>query len=175
VGNGLRARSIAGLLNFMPFVFQPNQSRGLDATFHFTFTGAENREATITIKSRTLDIKEGLAGKPDVHVWADGKTWLGFLAKEKSLPLALISRKIRTKGNPKLLLAFDKCFPSAGARHTQVEILPQPSKLRREPSRYQKNDPSTGKIRWLGRLTLAEVEEVTHNVKTFRFRPPDGG
>ena len=175
VGNGLRARSIAGLLNFMPFVFQPNQSRGLDATFHFTFTGAENREATITIKSRTLDIKEGLAGKPDVHVWADGKTWLGFLAKEKSLPLALISRKIRIKGNPKLLLAFDKCFPSAGARHTQVEILPQPSKLRREPSRYQKNDPSTGKIRWLGRLTLAEVEEVTHNVKTFRFRPPDGG
>ena len=175
MGNGLRARSIAGLLNFMPFVFQPNQSRGLDATFHFTFTGAENREATITIKSRTLDIKEGLAGKPDVHVWADGKTWLGFLAKEKSLPLALISRKIRTKGNPKLLLAFGKCFPSAGARHTQVEILPQPSKLRREPSRYQKNDPSTGKIRWLGRLTLAEVEEVTHNVKTFRFRPPDGG
>ena len=41
VGNGLRPRSIAGLLNFMPHVFQPNQSRGLDATFHFTFTGAE--------------------------------------------------------------------------------------------------------------------------------------
>jgi ferredoxin-NADP reductase/Fe-S-cluster-containing hydrogenase component 2 len=175
VANGLRARSIAGLLNFMPFVFQPNQSRGLDATFHFTFTGAENREATITIKNRTLDIKDGLTSKPDVHVTADAKTWLGFLAKEKSLPLALISRKIRIKGNPKLLLAFSKCFPSAGARHRQVEILPQPSKLRREPSRYQKNDPATGKIRWQGTLTLGEIEEVTHNVKTFRFRPRDGG
>src|SRR6516165_10926544 len=32
VSNGLRPRSIAGLLNFMPYVFQPNQSRGLDAT-----------------------------------------------------------------------------------------------------------------------------------------------
>jgi Fe-S-cluster-containing hydrogenase component 2 len=51
VANGLRARSIAGLLNFMPFVFQPNQSRGLDATFHFIFTGTEQREATITIKN----------------------------------------------------------------------------------------------------------------------------
>ena len=175
VSNGLRPRSIAGLLNFMPYVFQPNQSRGLNATFHFTFTGTEKRETTITIKDRMLDVRDGLVGKPDLRVTADAKTWLGFLAKEKSLPLALIRRKIRLKGNPKLLLAFGKCFPSAGARHRQVEILPQPSKLRREPSRYQKNDPATGKIRWLGKLTLAEVEAVTHNVKTFRFKPPHGG
>src|SRR5262249_55402367 len=38
---------------------------------------------------------------------------------------------------------------------------------------YQKNDPATGKIRWLGKLKLAEVEPVTHNTKTFRFRPLD--
>jgi ferredoxin-NADP reductase/Fe-S-cluster-containing hydrogenase component 2 len=173
VSNGLRPRSIAGLLNFMPYVFQPNQSRGLDAVFHFSFTGTERREATITIKNRTLDIRDGLIGKPDVHVTADAKTWLGFLAKEKSLPVALITRRIRLKGNPRLLLAFGKCFPSVGARHEQVEILPQPSKLRREPSRYQKNDPATGKIRWRGKLTLTEVESVTHNVKTFRFKPAD--
>jgi ferredoxin-NADP reductase/Fe-S-cluster-containing hydrogenase component 2 len=175
VASGLRARTIAGLLNFMPYVFQPNQSRGLDATFHFTFTGAETRQATITITHRTLAIQDGLVGTPDVQVTADAKTWLGVLAKEKSLPLALLTRKIRLRGNPRLLLAFGKCFPAAGTRHQQVEILPQPSKLRRGPSRYQKNDPATGKIRWLGKLTLAAVEDVTYNVKTFRFRPPDGG
>ncbi|HET7438729.1 MAG TPA: 2Fe-2S iron-sulfur cluster-binding protein [Nitrospira sp.] len=175
VSNGLRPRSIAGLLNFMPFVFQPNQSRGLNATFHFSFTGAEKREATITIKNRTLDIKDGLIGKPDMHVTADSKTWLGFLAKEKSLLMALLTRKIRMSGNPKLLLAFGKCFPTADARRKHVEILPQPSKIRREPPRYLKNDPATGKIKWLGRLTLAEAEKVTHNVKTFRFRPRNGG
>ena len=175
VGNGLRPRSIAGLLTFMPYVFQPNQSRGLDATFHFTFTGAEEREATIKIQNRVLDIKDGLVGKPDVHVTADAKTWLGFLAKERSLVPALIRRKIRLKGSPKLLLAFGKCFPSVGARHERVEILPQTSELRPTRSRYQKNDPATGKIRWLGNLKLAEVEDVTHNVKTFRFRAADGG
>ena len=175
VGNGLRARSIAGLLNFMPFVFQPSQSRDLDAIFHFTFTGAEQRSATITIRNRTLDIKEGLVGEPDVQITADAKTWLGFLAKEKSLPLALIRRKIRLKGNPKLLLAFGKCFPSASARHRQVEILPQPSKLKHCPSPYKKNDPATGKIRWVGKLTLTEVEDVAHKVKTFRFRSQGGG
>jgi ferredoxin-NADP reductase/Fe-S-cluster-containing hydrogenase component 2 len=175
VGNGLRARTIAGLLNFMPYVFQPNQSQGLDAVFHFTFTGAERREATITIKNRTLGIEDGLVGKPDMQVTADAKTWLGFLAKEKSLVLALLTRRVRLKGNPKLLLAFGKCFPSAGARHKPVEIVPQPSKLRGEPARYRKNDPATGKIRWRGKLTLSGMADEAHEVKTFRFSPPGGG
>ena len=175
VSNGLRPRSIAGLLTFMPYVFQPNQSRGLDAIFHFTFTGAENREVTIKIQNRTLEIKDGLVGKPGVHVTADAKTWLGFLAKEKNLIAALLRRKIRIKGNPKLLLAFGKCFPSVGPRHERVEIQPQLSQMRPGPARYQRNDPATGKMRWQGNLKLVEVEAVTHNVKTFRFKPPNGG
>ena len=175
VGSGLRPRTIAGLLNFMPYVFQPNQSDGLDATFHFRFTGAESRDATIKIQNREIAVSDGLVGKADVQVTADGKTWLGFLAKERSLVSALITRKIRLKGNPRLLLAFGKCFPTAEVRRKPVEILPPPSKLRFGGPRYQKNDPATGKIRWLGKLTLAEVDDVTHNVKTFRFRPPDRG
>jgi ferredoxin-NADP reductase/Fe-S-cluster-containing hydrogenase component 2 len=175
VSSGLRPRTIEGLLNFMPYIFQPNQSQGLDATFHFTFTGAEERKATITIGNRTLDIRDGLIGEADMHVTADAKTWLGFLAREKNLLLALARRKIRLRGNPGLLLAFGKCFPGGGPRHRHVEILPSRSKIKREPSRYLKNDPATGKIRWLGELVLAETEEIAHNVKTFRFRPPDGG
>src|SRR5215475_9081384 len=124
VSNGLRPRSVAGLLSFMPFVFQPNQSRGLDATFHFTFTGAENRNVTIEIRNRILEIKEGLVGNAGVHVTADGQTWLGFLAKEKSLVGALLKRKIRLKGNRRLLLAFAKCFPSIGARRKPIEVKP---------------------------------------------------
>jgi ferredoxin-NADP reductase/Fe-S-cluster-containing hydrogenase component 2 len=175
VASGLRSRTISGLLNFMPFVFQPNQSRGLDATFHFTFTGAESRDATIEVRNRTIEIKCGLVGRPDVHVTADAGTWLGFVAKEKSLIPALLARKIRLKGNPKLLLAFGKCFPAAGPRHKEVEILPQPSQIRPGPAHYRKNDPITGKLRWLGKLVLAQAETVTHNVKTFRFRAKNGG
>jgi ferredoxin-NADP reductase/Fe-S-cluster-containing hydrogenase component 2 len=174
VGNGLRPRTIAGLLNFMPFVFQPNQSRGLNATFHFTFTGAEEREATIAIRNRKIDIKDGLLGKADFRVTADAKTWLGFLAGEKRLPLALIRGKIRIRGNPRLLLAFGKCFPVSRIRHKHVEVLSQPSLLKRESTPYRKNDPATGKVRWLGKLVLAETEDVTRNVKTFRFKPANG-
>ena len=161
VSGGLRPRTIGGLLTFMPFVFQPNQSASLDAVFHFKFTGMEEREATVTIKSRTIEVRDGLHGKADLRVTADAKTWLGFLAGEKSLPLALLRRRVRIKGNPRLLLAFGKCFPSAGTRHKEVEVLPQPSLLKREPSRYVK-------------LVLGEKEVVTHNVKTLRFKTANG-
>jgi hypothetical protein len=43
---------------------------------------------------------------------ADSQTWLGFLAKERSLLWALLRRRIRIWGSPRLLLAFGKCFPS---------------------------------------------------------------
>src|SRR5499427_6630901 len=175
VANGLRPRTISGLLASMPVAFQPNQSRGLDATFHFTFTGAEARDVTIEIRNRSLCIKDGLMGKAAVRVTADSRTWLGFIAKERGLIPALLTRKIRLKGNPRLLLAFGKCFTAAGPRHELVEIAPQPSMMRRGPGHYQKNDPATGKLRWAGKLTLAEIDEAAHNVKTFRFRMKGGG
>jgi alkyl sulfatase BDS1-like metallo-beta-lactamase superfamily hydrolase len=113
VGNSLnRLRSIAWFLNGLPITFQPNQSKGLDATYHFTFTGTEERRATITIRDQKLEVKEGHVGDPNLVVNADSQTWLGFLAKERNLVWALLSRKIRLKGSPKLLLAFGKCFPS---------------------------------------------------------------
>jgi len=167
VANGLRPRSIDGLVSFMPHVFQPNQSRGLNATFHFTFTGSENREVTIRIENRTITMQEGLVAKPDVHVTADAKTWLRFLAKEENLIAAVIRRKIRVKGNPKLLLAFGKCFPGVGPRHERVEIQPQHSLMRSGLARYQKNDPATGKIRWLGKLRLAEAPRSLTMQKRF--------
>ena len=112
VGNSLRPRSISGFLQGLPLVFQPGKSTGVSATFHFTFTGAEDRSATIVIHERKITVEEGHVGQPDLHVTADAKTWLGFLAKESHIVWALLRRKIRLHGPLKLLLAFGKCFPS---------------------------------------------------------------
>jgi NAD-dependent dihydropyrimidine dehydrogenase PreA subunit len=113
VGNGLnRTRSIRGFLNGLPLVFQRGQAKGLEATYHFTFTGAEDFQATIIIRNQTIQVNEGHHGKADLQVTADSSVWLGFLAKERNLVWALLRRKIRLKGSPRLLLAFGKCFPS---------------------------------------------------------------
>ena len=108
----LLPRSIAGFLGGLPYTFQRGRSAGLNATFHFTFTGKEPRTATVVIRDQTIHVSEGHEGAPDLRVTADSETWLGFLAKERSLLWALLRRKIRVKGSPRLLVAFGKCFPS---------------------------------------------------------------
>jgi NAD-dependent dihydropyrimidine dehydrogenase PreA subunit len=112
VGNGLYPQSIDGFVSALPFVFQRGASEGLDATYHFTFTGEEEEQATVSIREGTLQVQDGHQGEADLRVFADSETWLGFLAKERSLLWALLRRKIRIKGSPKLLVAFGKCFPS---------------------------------------------------------------
>jgi ferredoxin len=112
VRNSLRPRSIAALLYGMPHSFQRQAAGTLDATYHFTFTGKETTEATVVIRSGTITFERGLKGRPNLHVIADAETWLGFLAKETNLFWALLTRRIRIKGNPKWLLAFSRCFPS---------------------------------------------------------------
>jgi ferredoxin-NADP reductase/Fe-S-cluster-containing hydrogenase component 2 len=175
VGNSLRPNSIEIFLKGMPNVFQPGKSTGLNATYHFTFTGLEQRQATVVIREQKISVAEGHVGQPDLHVTADSQTWIGFLRNERNVVWALLRRKIRLAGPLKLLVAFGKCFPSAGGRHELVEILPQPSKLGGEPAPYVKNDPVTAEIRWRGKLTLSDVVDETHEVKTFRFTPPTGG
>jgi Fe-S-cluster-containing hydrogenase component 2 len=112
VGNGLRTRSIQNFLNGLPLAFQREQSAGLDATYHFTFTGEEERRATVIIRDKNLQVGEGHLGKASLRVTADSQWWLGFLARERNLLWGLVRRKLRLKGSPRLLLAFGKCFPS---------------------------------------------------------------
>jgi putative sterol carrier protein len=86
----------------------------LNATFHFTFTGREQRQATVVIQEQKLSVKEGHIGQADLRVTADSQTWIGFLRKERNMVWALLRRKIRLDpGAPgvKLLVAFGKCFP----------------------------------------------------------------
>jgi Fe-S-cluster-containing hydrogenase component 2 len=111
VGNSLRPSSIAVFLGGLPHVFQPGKSAGLNATFHFTFTGREQRQATVVIHERKLRVIDGHVGQPDLHVTADSQTWIGFLRKERNVVWALLLRKIRLDGPLKLLVAFGKCFP----------------------------------------------------------------
>ncbi len=83
----------------------------MNATFHFTFTGDEQQQATIVIRDKKIAVNEGHEGQSDLHVTADSKTWLGFVNKERSVVWALLGRKIRLQGPIKLLVALGKCFP----------------------------------------------------------------
>lgn len=112
VSGSLIPQSIPDFLSGLSFIFQWEQSKGLNATYHFTFTGREKAEATIVIQEKKLVVKAGHLGEADLKVTADSVTWLKCLAKEQNIVTALLKFKIRLKGSPKLLLAFGRCFPS---------------------------------------------------------------
>jgi epoxyqueuosine reductase QueG len=112
VGAVFRPTGVDSFLAALPNIFQRNRSAGLKATYHFSFIGATPRQATIVIADRRVKIREGLVGAPDLSVTADGGAWIRFLRREASLPLALITRRIRLSGDPRLLAAFARCFPS---------------------------------------------------------------
>jgi hypothetical protein len=112
ISGGLRPDSIHSFLGGLRLTFQRGRAKGLNACYHFTFTGREEARATVSIRDSGLEIAEGHIGNPDLRVIADSGTWIGFLRKERSLLWAFLRGKIRLKGPPKLLLTFGRCFPS---------------------------------------------------------------
>lgn len=112
VSSGIRPASIQGFLFGLPLLFQRDRSEGLNTIYHFTFTGAEPCQATVTIQNKTVQVQSGLVGNANLSVIADSKTWLRFIAKEQNLIWTLLLRKIRIQGSPRLLQAFGKCFPT---------------------------------------------------------------
>jgi ferredoxin len=112
IGNGLRPSSVKSFLESLPIAFQRGQSEGMDARYHFTFTGQEELKFTVVIQNKNITVLEGHEGIANILVTADSQTWVDFLAKEKNLIMALLQRKIRIKGSPSLMKAFAKCFPS---------------------------------------------------------------
>ncbi len=104
--------TIRGVLAGLPLTFQGDRSEGLDATYHFTFTGEEQTNATVAIHEKSIQVLDGHHGNADLHVTADSRTWLRLLFKETSIVWALLRRKIRLRGSLRLLQAFGRCFPS---------------------------------------------------------------
>ncbi len=111
VANALRPTSIETFLRGLPLVFNRHLADNIDAVYHFRFSGAEVRDATITLRGKTIKVEDGIVGKADLVISADAKTWIGFLRQEKNLVWALLTRKLRLKGDPRLLVKFGKCFP----------------------------------------------------------------
>lgn len=113
VSNGLAGQgTIRAFLRGLNLVFQHGKSEGLNATYHFTFTGQEEVKATVVIRDQKVAVSDGHLGTADFRLTSDSQTWLRFLRKEANLVWALLRRKIRIQGPPRLLLAFGRCFPS---------------------------------------------------------------
>jgi len=82
-------------------------------TVHLAFTGKEARTATIVIKEGTIEVTDGLKEKADLRIECDSEQWLKIINKEISnfdVLKLLVTRRMRIKGNRKLLRKFQHVF-----------------------------------------------------------------
>jgi Fe-S-cluster-containing hydrogenase component 2 len=112
VRGSLRPQTLRALIEGMSLTFQREASVGLNARYHFTFTGKETAEVTVNIQDKNISVQPGLNEEPDLRVTADGEAWLRFLRRETSIVKELLLRRVRVKGSIKLLQAFGRCFPN---------------------------------------------------------------
>ncbi len=89
--------------------FDPLKAQSLDLTLHFEFTGKEKGRLTVVIADEKIDVSKGHRGSPNLYVKADSESWISFLNEELSLPAALLSGKLRVKGNPLSMRRFKEC------------------------------------------------------------------
>lgn len=111
VTNGAGVTTIQGFTDNMVHFFQRHHSEGLNAVYHMIFTGKTPIEITVTIRDKTIEKVDGLHGEPDLTLTADGEAWVRFLDRKMTGVFAFLTRKIRIKGDPRLLIAFGNCFP----------------------------------------------------------------
>ena len=112
VSNGVRPGSCQAFLDNIHIMFQREQSKGLSATYHFTFTGEEQVQGTVRIHDRRIESLPGHQGTPDVRVTADARTWLSIVRKERSTLIPMLTGRLKIEGSRALMKAFQRCFPA---------------------------------------------------------------
>jgi NAD-dependent dihydropyrimidine dehydrogenase PreA subunit len=112
VASSLAANSIESFLFGSKLIFQPGKAKGINLRVHFNFIGDEDIKATYIIQNQNLEILMKHQGAPDLVITAKNKDWVRFLNKDLNLFWALITGKIKIKGNLKHFQNFGKIFPT---------------------------------------------------------------
>ncbi|MGD2080096.1 MAG: SCP2 sterol-binding domain-containing protein, partial [Nitrospirota bacterium] len=109
VNTPIRPKLISEFAVGLGLLFDPGKAEGLALTLHFEFTGKEEALLTVVIAGQKIDVRKGHHGKPNLRIKADSESWIRFINEELSLPAALLSGKLRVKGNPLNMKKFKEC------------------------------------------------------------------
>ncbi len=111
VRSSLRPNDATSFFSVLPLTFQRGPARGWAATFHFQLTADPPIEATVRIDDGTLKVDTGLVGTPDVTVRCAASVWYDVATGKRNPVLAVLTGRMKIKGDRSLLDRFSACFP----------------------------------------------------------------
>jgi len=90
--------------------FLPDRASTVNKTIQFDFTGAEPGTWRLTIANGTLNYAQEVAENPHATVTVDSEDWLKLLRGELNPMTAVISGKLKIKGEMTLVAQFQTWF-----------------------------------------------------------------
>ena len=90
--------------------FLPDRAANVHKTIQFNFTGAEEGMWHLAVADGTLSYGQGAVEGADATATVDSNDWLKLLRGELNPMTAVISGKLKIKGNPMLLAQFQTWF-----------------------------------------------------------------
>lgn len=110
-----RYASIDDVIASYPQRFNASKAAGLDETVYMHLTGDDARDVVLHVNDGTLDVREGESiDDPTLKLTADAATWLAVENGEVNPMMAMMTKKIKMKGNPQFAMKFMGLFGFSG-------------------------------------------------------------
>ena len=90
--------------------FLPDRAQSVNKVIQCDFTGAEEGAWNMTIAHGAFSYAQGIAENPNATVTVDSQDWLKLLRGELNPMTAVISGKLKIKGDMTLLAQFQTWF-----------------------------------------------------------------
>ena len=90
--------------------FLPDRASTVNKTIQFDFSGAEPGTWRLTVANGTLSYAQEAAERPDATAIVDSEDWLKLLRGELNPMTAVLSGKLKIKGDMTLLAQFQTWF-----------------------------------------------------------------
>lgn len=111
-----RYASISDVIASYPTRFNADKAQSLDDVVYMNLTGADARDVLLHVKNGTLDVQEGAAPpeSPSLTLKADANDWLAVENGQLNPMTAMMTGKIKMKGNPAFAMKFMGLFGYGG-------------------------------------------------------------
>ena len=110
-----RYATIDDVIASYPQRFNAYKSQGMDETVFMNLTGDNARDVVLHVKDGTLDIRQGeTPDDPSLKLTADADTWLSVENGQTNPMMAMMTKKIKMKGNPQFAMKFMGLFGYSG-------------------------------------------------------------
>ncbi len=112
------------ILESVPLRFRSEKAQGVSINFHFSITGNENLQYTVSISGGKCVLQEGLHGTPDCVLQTSASVYINLETGVANPQSAFLNGEVRIT-DIAVMLQFAKCFRKfevSAARNPQPEV-----------------------------------------------------